>query len=232
MPLHRCQLDLEHSSICVGGECVSLLCNGKRDAECYRIVVSTALSNPPRTEVIVKGSIRGTKPLNSYCAIEPCKHNVPDILAGKVLAKLDNRCVPVRVLNIADKPRKIIRGTCLARCETVLCNDVFGEGSDEELPIDENDQPTGENELPKHLHGLYEWSVRSPQNAEEQRLLKDFLCENSDVFSKDATDIGQTNVVKYNIFTGDPPPIKQQPRWMSRVETEEARCAVSEMLKC
>ena len=131
MTLHRCQLDLEHSSICVGGECVSLLCNGKRDAECYLIVVSTALSNPPRTEVIVKGSIRGTKPMNGYCAIEPYKHNVPDILVGKVLAKLDNRCVPVRVLNIADKPEKIKRGTCLARCETVSCDDVFGEASNE-----------------------------------------------------------------------------------------------------
>ena len=116
----------------------------------------------------MKGSIRGTKPVNGYCAIEPCKHNVPDILVGKVLANLDNRCVPVRVLNIADKPRKIKRGTCLARCETVSCDDVFGEGSDEELPIGENELPTGESELPKHLHGLYERSVQSLQNAEER----------------------------------------------------------------
>ena len=135
---------LEYSSICVGGECVSLLYNGKRDAECYRIVVSTAVSIPPRIELIVKGSICGTKQVNGYCAIEPCKHNVPDILVEKVLAKLDNRCVPVRGLNIADKPRKMKRGTCLARCETVSCDDVFGEENDEELSIDENDLPTGE----------------------------------------------------------------------------------------
>ena len=107
-------------------------------------MVSTAVSIGPRTEVIVKGSIRGTKPVNCYCAIEPCKHNVPDILVGKVRANLGNRCVPVRVFNIAVKPRKIKLGTCLARCETVSCDDVFGEGNDEELAIDENDLPTGE----------------------------------------------------------------------------------------
>ena len=130
-------------------------------------MVSTAVSFPPRTEVIVKGSICGSKPVKGYCAIELCKHNVPDILFANVLANLDNRCVRVRVLNIADKPRKIKRGTCLARCETVSCDEVFGEGSDEELPKDENDLPTGESELPKHLHGFYERSVRSVQSAEE-----------------------------------------------------------------
>ena len=88
-----------------------------------------------------------------------------------------------------------------------------------------------ESELPKHLHGLYERSTRSLQNAEEQRLLKDFFCENSDVFSEDATDIGQTNVVKHNIFTGDYPPIKQQPRRITRIKREEARRAAGEMLK-
>ena len=169
--------------------------------------------------------------MNGYCAIEPCKHNVPDILVGKVFANLDNCCVPVLLLNIADKSRKIKRGTCLARCETVSCDVVFGEGNDEELPIDENDLPTGESELPKHLHGLYERSVQSLQNTEEQRLLKNFLCENSDVFPEDATGIGQTNIVKHNIFTGDHHPIKQQPRGMPRAKREEARHAVDEMLR-
>ena len=130
-------------------------------------MVSTAVSIPPRTAVIVKGSICGNRPVNGYCAIEPCKHNVPDILFAKVLANLDNRCVPVRVFHIADKPQKIKRGTCLARCESVSCDDVFGEGSDEELPIDENDLPTGESELPKYLYGFYERSVRSLQSAKE-----------------------------------------------------------------
>ena len=77
MTLHPCQLDLEHSSICVGGEYVSLLYNGKRDAECYRVVVNTAVIIPPRTEVIVKGSVCGAKSAKGYCTIEPCKHNVP-----------------------------------------------------------------------------------------------------------------------------------------------------------
>ena len=231
MTLHRCQLDLEHSSICVGGEYVSLLYNGKRDAKCYRVVVSTAVIIPPRTEVIVKGSVRGTKSVKGYCTIEPCKHNVPDVLVGKVLANLDNCCVPVRVLNIADKPRKIKRGVCLARCETVSGDDVFGEGTDEELRMNENELPTSEDGLPNHLHSPYNRSVCSLQNEEEQVLLKNFLCEYSDVFSKSASDIGQTNVVKHSIFTGDHPPIKQQARRMPRVKGEEAGRAVDDMLK-
>ena len=231
MTLHRCQLDLEHSSICVGGEYVSLLYNGKRDAECYRVVVSTAVTIPPRTEVIVKGSVRGTKSVKGYCTIEPCKHNVPDVLVGKVLANLDNCFVPVRVLNIADKPRKIKRGVCLARCETVSGDDVFGEGTDEESRTNEHELPTREDDLPNHLHSLYNRSACSLQNEEEQVLLKNFLCEYSDVFSKSASDIGQTNVVKHSIFTGDHPPIKPQARRMPRVKREEAGRAVDEMLK-
>ena len=56
----------------------------------------------------------------------------------KFFTNLDNCCVPVRVLNIADKPRKIKRGVCLARCETVSGDDVFGEGTDEELRMNEH----------------------------------------------------------------------------------------------
>ena len=50
------------------------------------------------------------------------------------------------------------------------------------------------------------------------------------MFPKDATDIGQTNVVKHNIFTGDHHPIKQLPRRMPIIKREEARRAVDEML--
>ena len=152
-------------------------------------------------------------------------------MVGKVLANLDNCCVPVRVLNIADKPRKIKRGVCLARCETVSGDDVFGEGTDEELRMNENELPTSEDDLPNHLHSLYNKSICSLQNEEEQVLLKNFLCEYSDVFSKSASDIGQTNVEKHSIFTGDHPPIKQQARRMPMVKREEAGRAVDEMLK-
>ena len=50
------------------------------------------------------------------------------------------------------------------------------------------------------------------------------------MFSRDTTEIGQTNLVKHNIFTGDHPPIEQQPERMPRVKREEARHDVDEML--
>ena len=231
LTLHHCQLDLEHSSICVDGEYVSVLCSGKRDAECYRVVVSNTVVIPPRTEVVVKGSISGTRPVKGYCTIEPCKNDVPGVLVGKVLASLDNRCIPVRVLNIADRERKIKRGTCVARCETVSGDDVFGDGTDEVLQMGGNKLLFGEDDLPNHLLSLYDRSVRNLRNEEERKLLKNFLSENSDVFSKDATDIEQTNVVEHNIVTGDHPPIKQQARRMPKVKREEARRAVNDMLK-
>ena len=58
----------------------------------------------------------------------------------------------MRVLNIADKPWKIKRGVCLAWCETVSGDDVFGEGTDEELRMNENELLTSEDDLPNHLY--------------------------------------------------------------------------------
>ena len=101
MKLHRCQVDLEYSTFCVNGEYVNLVCDGKNELQCFRIVSNSNVVIPSRSEIIIKGLVRGPKPAKD-CVIEACEQKIHDVLVGNVLATVDNGCVPVRVLNVSD----------------------------------------------------------------------------------------------------------------------------------
>ena len=57
------------------------------------------------------------------------------------------------------------------------------------------------------------------------------LVEYQDIFATHKYDLGLTNLVKHNIDTGDHPPIKQNPRRLPLVQTEEARAQLKELLE-
>ena len=46
-------------------------------------------------------------------------------------------------------------------------------------------------------------------SSEEQKQLKDLICDYLDVFALDASELGTTDIVKHTINMGDHPPIKQ-----------------------
>lgn len=226
MKAHRCQVDLEHSSMCVNGECIDLICSGSNDAQVFRIVLNSTVVIPARTEVVVQGCVNGLKHLDDCCIIEPNEQKVPGILVGKVLAKMERGCVPVRVLNVADRPRKIKKGSYLARGESTSSDNVVSEDLEE---VTNKSQDSSETTLPEHLEDLFERSACQVQNMEERNSVKKLLSEYADVFSRNAADIGRTGMIKHNILTGDHPPIKQPARRMPAAKREEARKAIDEM---
>ncbi len=106
MKLHRCQVDLEYSSFCVNGEYVNLVCDGQNEFQCFGIVYNSNVVIFSRSEIIIEGLVRCPEPAKD-CVIEACQPKIPDVLVGIVLSTVDNGCVPVRVLNVSDKRRKI-----------------------------------------------------------------------------------------------------------------------------
>jgi hypothetical protein len=62
MKLHRCQVNSEYSSFCVNGEYVSLVCTGKNELHCFRIVFNSNVVIRSRSEIIIKGLVRRPKP--------------------------------------------------------------------------------------------------------------------------------------------------------------------------
>ena len=65
----------------------------------------------------------------------------------------------------------------------------------------------------------------------KKRKLLDVLKNYSDVFSRDADDIGQTNHVQHRIDTGSSHPIRAGPRRIGIRQREEVKRQVSKMLK-
>ena len=67
--------------------------------------------------------------------------------------------------------------------------------------------------------------------AEEFGELKSLLCEFSDVFALESSELGCTDCVQHVIETGDHPPIKQQPYRTPVVHREKIAKLVEEMQK-
>ena len=70
---------------------------------------------------------------------------------------------------------------------------------------------TDDVDLPEHVKLLFDNSS-ALLNEQDKPKLKVFMREYADIFSRDYGDIGQTNLVKHKIYTGDAPPKKLSPR--------------------
>ena len=55
--------------------------------------------------------------------------------------------------------------------------------------------------------------------------------KHKDVFAKNKTDLGRTDIVKHKINTGTAAPVKQHPRRLPLSEKEIVREEISKMLK-
>lgn len=84
--------------------------------------------------------------------------------------------------------------------------------------------------LPACLRQLLERSAQELSD-EQQKQAEELLLEFTDVFSVDENDLGQTGLVKHKIQTGDAKPIRQPPRRLPFVLTEEANKEVERMQK-
>ena len=84
--------------------------------------------------------------------------------------------------------------------------------------------------IPDHLVALYNKSTQDLDvNAKEQ--VRKLLCEYADIFSRDQSDLGRTDLVKHTIETGDAHPIQQPPRRLPLALRKEADKAITEMLQ-
>ena len=87
------------------------------------------------------------------------------------------------------------------------------------------------NELPQHLQRLFEDSVQELYDDDQRKKVYALLCRNADLFAKDSSDLGRTDIVTHTIDTGDAKPVKQPPRRLPQKKKIAARGAVEEMLQ-
>ena len=85
-----------------------------------------------------------------------------------------------------------------------------------------------ELDIPDHLTEMYKKATEG-KSAEDKRIIQKVLHDYRDVFSKDDTDLGRTNLSYHVIDTGDSRPIKQPPRRVPSALSHEEEEAINQL---
>ncbi|GBM36176.1 hypothetical protein AVEN_218199-1 [Araneus ventricosus] len=135
------------------------------------------------------------------------------VLMAATLIDIKREIIPVRVLNLKNKPKIVDKGDVTAMCEPVV--DIFA-----------NPHEFSEAQhLPSILENL------EILNEEQRRAVRKLLKEVQNLFSSCDSDVGLCNMTQHRINTGDHPPIKQYPRRLPLARKEVAERLVNEMVK-
>ena len=84
--------------------------------------------------------------------------------------------------------------------------------------------------LPEYLRPAWE-NAQENLTSKKSEQVKTLLIKHNDVFAKNKTDLGQSDIVKHKIKTGNAAPVKQHTRRLPLSKKELARKEISKMLK-
>ena len=225
-----CQIDMAGAFLSIGREEILLnkVTKVGEDLQCRKVVLKETISVPPRSESIIPGRVDGNF-CQSWAEIGPMKGSTANFLVARTVVDLRSSVLPVRILNPTDRHQCIKAGTCVATCDPVVSVQEVGavESPTEPLTQEDGNVPV---DVPDHLQDMFERSTTCLKAKQKQKL-SCLLVEFEDVFAKDRTDLGRTNVTNHKIDTGSTIPIRQAPRRLPLFKREEARVAVQEMRK-
>jgi len=203
-------LDLDKNEVRAKGEEIPLLTSKVEDTAVSTVMAKGKFKIPPRSEFLLEGI---TELVQSYrYAVTDSPTSAPKgILVAASLVDLKNDVIPVRVLNVSDKPVTIERGAEIARCQPVVGN----------VTRPENDGNLDHvKDILKSLKGLTE---------KQRRAVEELLQEFQDLFSRSESDVGRTKIIQHHIDTGDHRPIKQRPRLLPLSRKEEVQRMIEDM---
>ncbi|GBN33121.1 hypothetical protein AVEN_20966-1 [Araneus ventricosus] len=134
------------------------------------------------------------------------------VLVAATLVDLKREAIPVRVLNLGNKPKTVDKGAVIASCEPAV--DIVARPQEfsesQHLPS-----------ILENLEGL---------NEEQGTAVSELLQEFQNLFSTSDSDVGSCNMTQHGINTGNHPRIKQYPRRLPLAKKEEAESLVKEMV--
>ncbi|GBO32286.1 Retrovirus-related Pol polyprotein from transposon 297 [Araneus ventricosus] len=134
------------------------------------------------------------------------------VLVAGTLVDLKREAIPVRVLNLDNKPKTVDKRAVIATCEPVV--DIVARPQEFSESL----------RLPSILENL------EVLNEEQRTAVKELLQEFQHLFSTSDSDVGRCNMTQHRIHTGNHPPIKQYPRRLPLAKKEEAERLVKEMV--
>ena len=127
--------------------------------------------------------------------------------------------VPLRVLNVSGKEQVLYANTHIATYHPVSNVREMNRERESE----------GSETLSEYLKPAWE-NAQENLTSEQAVQVKTLLMKHKDVFAKNKTDLGRTDVVKHMINTGTAAPVKQIPRRLPLSKRELVREKISKIL--
>ena len=220
---HNCLLDIGRSRLNLDGRIVECILESTLPSM-YRIRVAENTTVPCGTEMIVPAIIDGTLPHITKGMIESEQtQKLNGLLLAKTIVDPCDKLVPVRVMNVTDKPQVLYEHAHIGTCHAINHMETLQQDSTESREVIHT-------ELPPHLQPIWE-SCTENLTTDQASKVKDLLLKHSNVFAKDKNDLGRTDIVKHKINTGDTAPIKQAPRRLPLAKREIMKTEIDRMLK-
>ncbi|CAG2248426.1 unnamed protein product [Mytilus edulis] len=207
---NKCDLMLGKGYMMLYKERIPCFSNyGDTQNTCCRISLNNNVIIPPESEMMVSGKTIDGIPMNLSGIVEPDKNFIEKtgILIAKAAVNLNNGLIPMRLINVSEKPYKLYENTVIANFEVI---DKIEIPSRNVRTSKTQKVLEGVDQLPELLKNLYDESSKELSN-EQQVKLRDLLIKHNNVFSKTSQDIGNTSIVEHTIDTGDAKPIKLRP---------------------
>ena len=230
---HNCSLDIGNGRLKLGRKYIK--CHQEaQNRYLFRICLDRDVTVPPGTEMIIGGKIDLNEPSLlgiSEMIIEPKAESdlsKKGILMAKALVNPNSQRIPIRVMNLSDRPQPLFSRTIAATTEivesvttpktvTASCPQKAVR-SISEINLDE---------MPEHIKDVWEANVTT-LSVEQQKHFFNLLIKHQSVFAASKYDLGRTDLVQHEIDTGDHPPIKQPAR---RIPLNKRKIAEEEVKK-
>ncbi|GBM44268.1 Retrovirus-related Pol polyprotein from transposon 297, partial [Araneus ventricosus] len=203
---------LEKNEIRTGGEEIPLFSASVQHLKSCSVLAKKRTIIPARSECLIQGVPEVHEQFRYAVTDFPSEVSQKGVLVAAALVDLEREAIPVRVLNLNNKPKILDEGAVIATCEPVVDFVVRPQ------------EFSGEQHLPSSLDNLE--ILDEGQRTAVRKLLKEF----QNLFSTCDADVGRCNMIQHRINTGDHPPIKQYPRRLPLERKEKADNLVKEMV--
>ncbi|GBO11541.1 hypothetical protein AVEN_2207-1 [Araneus ventricosus] len=197
---HRCQCHshLEKNEIRTGGEEIPLFSASAEHSKSCSVLAKEKTIIPARPECLIQGVPEVSGKFRYAATDFPSQVSQKGVLVAATLVDLKREAIPVRVLNLDNKPKTVDKGAVIATCEPVVDIVARPQEFSESLRL-----PS----ILENLEGL---------NEEQRAAVNELLQEFQNLFSTSDSDVGRCNMTRHRINTGNHPPIKQYPRRLQR----------------
>ncbi|CAG2191634.1 unnamed protein product [Mytilus edulis] len=218
---NNCILDMGKRTIEIDGQFIT--CQREHCLNSiFKISSVEDVEIPPTSEMIVQGTILQGIPHKVTGLIEPAGSFLTNngCLIAKAVVNPSRQYLPVRIINLSEKPVRLYREAIIGQCElidsdTIEINVLSKQTNAMDTLYHISNQ---ENVLPEYLQNLYERSISHLEKEQQDQVYR-LLFKYQTAFSKCKSDLGRTNIVKHKINTGDAPPFKMQPRRLPIAKT-------------